>query len=167
MPMLSLRYAMAHTMEANEHLGKVIEAIEQLQENDGNRWQEYADIVRQGVMEVLVVEDVALVKADKLQNVVKQKAKPRVLALDELQGYGHGWCEIVTTGDDEDPAERQLLECVWIRNMLMIEDGKCYGSEGVNRWYNMISGPRVWTEKPSEQLMESTAWGDAKKRGEI
>lgn len=63
-----------------------------------------------------------------------------------LCGWGHGWIEDWHIGDDEEPEEKELLECVWIRGEIVTARGRKRSAES-DYWaqhYNKPYGVRMW-----------------------
>lgn len=89
---------------------------------------------------------------------------PRLMAREELlHGWGHGWEETWFIGDDEDPEQIVLTECVWIDGNIMMEDGSNThaDSEYWRDQYGRKYGMRIW--RGNKELIElargETPWG--------
>lgn len=87
----------------------------------------------------------------------------RLLPREEiLHTWGHGWIEDWHIGDDEEPEEIELLECVWIRGEIVTATGRKRSAED-DYWvrnYNRPYGVRLWeeVEKPTDEQRKAVDW---------
>lgn len=96
------------------------------------------------------------------QEMGMEGAVPYVVNRDVLLSWGHGWYEVYTIGDEDDPPVRMLYECVWLNGYVMTADvdGNIDYPNWLKQWYGKKGGARIWSGKPTEQLMEATPWTD-------
>ena len=101
-----------------------------------------------------------------MQELYEQKrcTIPRLMAREELlQGWGHGWDEIWFIGDDEDPEEITLVECVWINGVIVTANG-ADGHADSDHWkerYGKQYAMRIWggNTMPTDEQRRETPWG--------
>ena len=89
----------------------------------------------------------------------------RLMAREELlQGWGHGWEESWWIGDDEDPEQIVLTECVWIDGQIMMEDGSNThaDSEYWRERYGKEYAMRIWggNTMPTDEQRRETPWSE-------
>lgn len=81
-----------------------------------------------------------------------------------VKTFGHGWQETHFIGDDEDPEQVAMMECVWIKGHITNEEGS-HGEADSDYWrehYGKRYGIRVWTgsKPPTEEQRKETPWSD-------
>ena len=79
-----------------------------------------------------------------------------------LRTWGHGWIEDWHIGDEENPEEKELLECAWVKGEIVTADGRKRSAES-EYWtqkYNRPYGVRMWEgdEPPTEEQRQEEAW---------
>ena len=107
--------------------------------------------------------DDLIAAADRLSKLPFMKNTPRIMAREELlHGWGHGWEEIWFIGDDEDPEEITLVECVWIDGMIATADGAdgCADSDHWKERYGKKYAMRIWGGNtiPTDEQRRETPW---------
>lgn len=77
-----------------------------------------------------------------------------------LEGWGHGWNEYHYIGDDEDPEQFELSECVWIDGHMVNAEGDYFRLAADGKWYGKQYGFRVWRgdSPPTEEQRKAAGW---------
>lgn len=119
------------------------------------------DRIRIGLKKIMDAQNELTAAADvlgMLEEISEDRAQ--VVPLAALDGWGHGWYEQFTLGDDEDPPEHLMIECVWMSGYVLLNDGDgCVDYPNyIRKWYGRRGGPRIWDKKPSAEEMEATPW---------
>ena len=79
-----------------------------------------------------------------------------------LNGVGNGWLE---EHFDENPDEGEeeittLEQCAWVHGAMVNEDGDLYSAAGIEKYWNVRNGVRIWNDKPTDAERAAEKWGN-------